>query len=216
MINKKTGFIIACLFIIVIILTAVILNHKVNSLKKDSSINNIIYKKITFNQFAQSDCTEITNDELTEKCALLLGDLQLGNNRLISIKVTRQTNQDGNQQYGLYFNQNKVEFDSTYNLFSLEPVKYKNEVIDNELLYLVLKNDQDQYSTVLINSDGQILKKLTTNYSNYNYEIERLKDENLFMYYNTCNDNILKRHRLNLSDLSKDQVLYSEKILSCQ
>ena len=68
---------------------------------------------------------------------------------------------------------------------------------------------------MLINLKGEVEKKLTSNYHNSYYETDILNDGNLYIFYNTCENNILQRHKLNLNYITGDTILYEEKILIC-
>lgn len=217
--KQKKGIIIVVILIALVIIVSVFLNNKINVHKEDnqnsSKFNNHLYNVITFDQFAKSDCIEINNKDYKEKCELSLGSLIIDDNTNSSINVIRNKDLKDKYHYEIYIENNLIDIDDSYNIYSLEVIKTKDSDLNNKYLFLVTKNDKD-YKTYLIDREGKVLKELTSDYNNYNYEIEVLNDEKTYLFYNTCSNNKLERHRLNLIDLSKDKVIYNTKVLTCK
>ena len=108
-----------------------------------------------------------------------------------------------------------VDIPNTYELVYLEPILYKDEIYSNFLFFMKI-NDNGNYKTLLVNPYGKVQKELTLNYYNDQYDVELLEDGNVYLFYNTCENNILIRYKQNITNISKDKVsVYREKVVSC-
>lgn len=131
------------------------------------------------------------------------------------IRVTLKKVINEKEENYLYFNDKLVDIPNTYELVYLEPILYKDEIYSNFLFFMKI-NDNGNYKTLLVNPYGKVQKELTLNYYNDQYDVELLEDGNVYLFYNTCENNILIRYKQNITNISKDKVsVYREKVVSC-
>ena len=206
----KKRYVVLFIVVICIVLGVLIFN-------KDDILREINYK-ITYNNkyrilnkdIDNKDCKKDKDDII---CEVNLGTMKYSEHSEIRVTLKKVIN-DKEENY-LYFNDELVDIPKTYELIYLEPILYKNEIYSNFLFFMKI-NDNGNYKTLLVNPYGKVQKELTINYYNDQYDIELLEDGNVYIFYNTCENNVLTRYKQNITNISKDKVsVYSEKVVSC-
>ena len=198
MIKTKILYFLLIVFILTSILLIIyIFNYNckiidVEDNDNDRNTESKIEDKIYFNGYEDNDCK---TDKKKQVCEKNLGTISISNIAHATIKVQRVSSERKNENF-LYINDYKAKIDDNYELDYIEPIKYNKENFEILLLFLNVKNEEKINSSMLINLKGEVEKKLTSNYHNSYYETDILNDGNLYIFYNTCENNILQRHKL--------------------
>lgn len=217
MTKTKILYFLLIIFILITILLIIYIfnyNYKIINLVDNSNNNNTDYKitdRIYFNGYEDSDCKTEKKKQVCEK---YLGTISISKIAHATIKVQKISNERKKENF-LYVNGYKAKIDDSYELVYVEPIKFNKENFEILLLFLNVKNEENISSSMLINLKGDVEKNLTSNYHNSYYETDILNDGNLYIFYNTCENNILQRHKLNLNYITGDTILYEEKVLIC-
>ena len=158
---------------------------------------------LTFSGYSDSDCQG-------NVCLKEFELLKIGDNSNVKVRVEKKL-----EENFLYINDNLVEIDHDLELYYIEPIKYKEKIYENFLLFLRVIDSDGNFSSMLVDVNGKVKRILSTNYYYSDYEVSVLSDGDTYLFYNTCCDNILERHKLNLNNLANDKVIYQEKVVTC-
>lgn len=206
----KKRYVVLFIVVICIVLGVLIFN-------KDDILREINYK-ITYNNkyrilnkdIDNKDCKKDKDDIV---CEVNLGTMKYSEHSEVRVTLKKVINEK--EENYLYFNDKLVDIPNTYELVYLEPILYKDEIYSNFLFFMKI-NDNGNYKTLLVNPYGKVQKELTLNYYNDQYDVELLEDGNVYLFYNTRENNILIRYKQNITNISKDKVsVYREKVVSC-